>query len=154
MIEVQRILHPTDFSDCSQRALAYACRLSMALDAKLHILHVFSEPVPTIPIKGISFPESGSYLVELEREAAAALAKLPGSDWPTEQPVVRATRQGHPVTEIIQYAREMQIGMIVLGTHGRSGVAPFLLGSIADKIVKMAHCPVLTVQGDERTDTN
>lgn len=132
-----RILVPTDFSAPSDAALAYARGLAGTFDATLHLLHVvdneFLRPVVADP-----------YAIE-----AAALRKL--HDRLTDedhrrfrvQPAVE--RADAPADEIVSYARTHDIGLIVMGTHGRSGMAHLLVGSVAEKVVRTASCPVLTL---------
>ena len=75
-----------------------------------------------------------------------ARSELIDSAWAEGKLVVRATAQGTPFLEIIRYAKEKDIDMIVMGTHGRSGLVHMLMGSVAEKVVRKAPCPVLTVR--------
>jgi nucleotide-binding universal stress UspA family protein len=78
-----------------------------------------------------------------------ALAKRPGDALPGDYTVLRNVRHGSPFLEIIRYAKELDIDLIVMGTHGRTGLAHVLLGSVAEKVVRKAPCPVLTVRHGE-----
>lgn len=146
MIELNRILLPTDFSEYSKPAVDYACALADKFGAELHLVHVLQDLVATVPEPGLAFPPPGDYMKELQTAAEAALQKILDPEWEKGKAVVRETRQGPPFVEIIRYARENDIDLIVMGTHGRSGLAHVLLGSVAEKVVRKAGCPVLTVR--------
>ncbi len=149
MIKLKRILLPTDFSDYSEQAMSYACAFAEQFDAELHILHVLQDLVAVVPEPGVAFPPPGDYMGELKESANQALLQIPAADWAADRTIVRETRQGPPFLEIIRYAKEQEIDMIVLGTHGRGGLAHVLLGSVAEKVVRKAPCPVLTVRPGE-----
>lgn len=148
MITLNRILLPVDFSDCSAQASAYACSLAAKFNAELHLVHVLQDLVAMVPEPGLAFPPPGDYLQELEASATEALAKLPDPSLPAPASVVRVTLQGPPFLEIIRYAKDQDVDLIVIGTHGRSGLAHVLLGSVAERVVRKAPCPVLTVRPD------
>jgi universal stress protein A len=149
MIQLKRILLPTDFSDFSKCAARYASEFANQFGAELHVLHVLQDLVAMVPEPGLAFPPPGDYMQELQQSAEQALMQLP--DPPLNDPakVVRAVRQGPPFVEIVRYAKEHDIDLVVIGTHGRSGLAHVLLGSVAEKIVRKSPCPVLTVRPDE-----
>jgi nucleotide-binding universal stress UspA family protein len=146
MIQLQRILVPTDFSDCSRLAVRYAVALAEAFGSEVHLVHVLQDLVALTPEPGMSFPPPGDYLVELRTSAEQSLAQMPEGDAVDACPVVRRVLQGPPFVEIIRYAREQDVDLLVVGTHGRSGLAHMLLGSVAEKVVRKAPCPVLTVR--------
>lgn len=146
MIQLSRILVPTDFSDYSRAALEYGCAVAEKFGAELHLLHVLQDLVGLVPEPGLAFPPPGDYMRELQASADRALDELPGPLAPEGLSIERATRQGPPFVEIVRYAREAEIDLIVLGTHGRSGLAHMLLGSVAEKVIRKAPCPVLTVR--------
>jgi nucleotide-binding universal stress UspA family protein len=146
MIQLQRILVPTDFSDCSTTALRYGVALAERFGSEVHLVHVVQDLVALAPEPGLSFPPPGEYLQELQSSAERSLARLPGDGLPFAGPVTRRVLQGPPFVELIRYAREYEIDLIVMGTHGRSGLAHVLLGSVAERIVRKAPCPVLTVR--------
>ena len=85
----------------------------------------------------------------MQEQATAALDKVPAGDWRDRLNIVRSTVQGHPLVEIIRYARESDVDLMIIGTHGRTGLAHMLLGSNAEKIVRKAPCPVMTVHCPE-----
>ena len=139
MLAVRTILHPTDFSERSQDALGLACALARDYGARLIILHVAE--VPTVAYgEGVVAPNP-------EELRAAAQEQLDGLQMPHAN--VRAERrlaQGDAVTEILRVAREANADLIILGTHGRTGLARLLMGSVAEQVVRKAACPVLTVK--------
>lgn len=148
MIELKRILVPTDFSDHSQGSMNYGCSLAEKFGAELHVLHVLQDLVAMVPEPGLAFPPPGDYMQELEESATRSLEELPGDAGSGLENIVRKVRQGPPFLEIIRYAQENEIDLIVLGTHGRSGLAHMLLGSVAERVVRKAPCPVLTVRSE------
>ena len=147
MIKLDRILVPTDFSDFSRPAMQYGCAIAARFSAELHLLHVVPDPAMLVP-------EAAAFSVEtmqaqsesLVKDAQATLHALPPDGWENEKPIVREVRVGAAFMEIIDYAREHSIDLIVIGTHGRSGLMHILMGSVAERIVRKASCPVLTVK--------
>ncbi len=146
MIQLKKVLLPTDFSEYSEAARAYACSFVEKFNAELHLLHVLQDLVAMAPEPGMAFPPPGDYMKELEISAEQALAKRPGEDLSEQYTVVRDVRHGTPFLEIIRYAKEHDVDLIVMGTHGRTGLAHMLLGSVAEKVVRKAPCPVLTIR--------
>ena len=143
----ERILVPTDFSETAGRALEYGRDLAKVFGAALHVLNVIPDPM-TQPwageASGIVIPD---LLKTWQAEAERRLSELK----PAEVPAERATRVGHAFVEIVRYAKEHDIDLIVMGTHGRGAVAHMLLGSVAEKVVRKAPCPVLTVRPPDHT---
>ena len=144
---LKRILLPTDFSETAQDAVEYARDLAAGYGATLHLLYVIPDP-HTQPwagaASGIVIPD---LLTEWETEARGQLAAIELGDLST----VRVTRVGHPFVEIVRYAKEHEIDLVVMGTHGRGAVKHMLLGSVAEKVVRTAPCPVLTVRHQGHT---
>ena len=145
MITLKKILVPTDFSEHSNKALLYGAELAAKFGAELHLLHAI-EMTPLMYGEGAYIPPE----MEIDRENAAVkqlddLHVAATSD----VKVVRKVQHGHPFVEIVRYARENDIGLIVVATHGRGAIAHMLLGSVAEKIVRKAPCPVLTVRDKE-----
>lgn len=145
MIRLQKILVPVDFSEFSRRAVGYACELANQFHSEVHVLHVV-EPAPTVFAEGVAVLQESDD--EISQAVERRLAGIPGSEW-QELDVVRASQVGSAFVEIISYARNNDIDLIVLGTHGRGAVAHMLLGSVAEKVVRKAPCPVLTVRDPE-----
>jgi len=146
MIQLKKILVPSDFSDFSKHALRYGCELANRFNAELHLLHVLQDIVALVPEPGMAFPAPGDYMEEMKQSASRALQDLPDDEWVRDIPVVREVRVGTPFLEIVRYARDTDIDLVVVGTHGRSGLAHVLLGSTAEKVVRKSACPVLTVR--------
>ncbi len=144
MIALEKILVPTDFSACSDAAVKYGREMCRAFGASLHLLHVVQDPY-TQPWAAEAFPAPlGEMLNQWQEQARQRLATL----LPAEEQagVTTATVVGSPFNEIVRYAEEQQIDLIVIGTHGRGGLGHMLLGSVAEKVVRKAPCPVLTVR--------
>jgi nucleotide-binding universal stress UspA family protein len=144
---VTRILVPTDFSETADAALVYAKTLAAKLGASLHLLHVFQDP--STPV--VFTPET--YFApppELrERALEDAWDRLHDRLDPEEHRRFAGTRavvEGLAALEIVRYADTHRIDLIVMGTHGRRGVAHLFLGSVAEHVVRTARCPVLTVR--------
>ncbi len=139
MIKPKRILAATDFSDHSNEAMEYACSLSETFNAELHILHVLEMHASSTPVfaGGLAL----NPMVQESREAAekALLDEAGGRE------AIRATAVGPPFLEILRYAHDQEIDLIVMGTHGRSGLIHVLMGSVAERVVRKSSCPVLTV---------
>ena len=149
LINLKRILVPTDFSANSKHALSYACAFAEQFGAELHLLHVLQDLVAMVPEPGLAFPAPGEYMIQLQESAEKGLEEFLDRSWAEKQTVVRALRQGPPFVEIVRYAKESEIDLVVLSTHGRSGLAHVLLGSVAERVVRKAPCPVLTVRPSE-----
>jgi nucleotide-binding universal stress UspA family protein len=149
MIDLHRILVPTDFSKYSQTALTYAAAFAEKFEAELYLLHVVQNLALVIPD---IIPVEPSLLPSLDQMSAAvdvAFDRLIHENRLQDRKVQRALREGTPFYEIICFARETDIDLIVMGTHGHSGLAHVLLGSVTEKVVRKAPCPVLTVRHPE-----
>lgn len=144
----QHFLVPIDFSEYADHALAYAIRLAVTLDARLTLLHVM-QPLPMAGVDmGVTLP--ATYLQEVEAEVQrsmeAALARVTAAGLIGECVVL----YGVPFQEIVDTAKARQVDLIIMGTHGRTGLLHVLLGSVAEKVVRLAPCSVLVVrQGDQ-----
>ncbi|MEO6812057.1 MAG: universal stress protein [Isosphaeraceae bacterium] len=150
MLEIRAILAPTDFSHHAEVAVRYACGLAERLGATLHLLHVLSDIVPISPdpMLASSFPPE--YYTESEAESHEALAHVLDEIEVRPQAVEVAVRWGDAVDAIVDYTAKQGIDLIVIATHGRTGLSRVLLGSVADRIVREAPCPVLTIRNRER----
>jgi len=146
MIRLNRILFPTDFSDCSRRAQEYAASLAEQYQAELHLLHVLTDLTSFVGNGGAMFSVPDSYYAEQKLAAEDALSRLLPTEWMAGRQVTCATRLGNPFVEIVAYAKEQEIDLIVIGTHGHGALMHMLLGSVAERVVRMASCPVLTVR--------
>ncbi len=148
MISLKTILVPTDFSGCSEAAVSYGYALAEAFGATVHLLTVVQDPY-TLPwaAEGFAAP-IGDMLADWETQAKRRLAEsVPVS---AASKTVVQTQVGTPHSEIVRYAAEHRIDLIVLGTHGRGPLGHLLLGSVAERVVRTAPCPVLTVRHPQR----
>jgi nucleotide-binding universal stress UspA family protein len=140
MLPIRTILHPTDFSAESHSAFEVASSLARDYKAKLLLLHVVPPPRVYAP-DGIAVP----FPVEEPANARANLDQLKPAD--ATIAVEREVREGDAATEILKFAEEKQVDLIVMGTHGTSGLTRLLVGSVAESVLRKAPCPVLTVRG-------
>jgi nucleotide-binding universal stress UspA family protein len=145
MIRLDRILFPTDFSEYSEAASRYACAFAEQFDAELHLLHVLEILPSTTPVFGGGLALTPG-VQESMQAAESELGRILDLEWQKGKRVVRATVDGAPFVEIIHYARENNIDLIVMGTHGRSGLSHAMIGSVAERVVRKSPCPVLTVR--------
>lgn len=143
---IRKVLFTTDFSDYANHALPYALDLARDHGAELHVLHVVPTPELTTQFD-IAGPAPGAQAVaELERLAGERIRSVVPAEAAEGLRVITAVRTGHAFVEIVRYAREQGIGLVVLATHGRTGLRHALFGSVAEKVVRNAPCPVLTVR--------
>jgi universal stress protein A len=145
MIAIKKVLFPTDLSDSAAEAQLYACALAEQFDAELHVLSVLQDVSLMSPDPNMPWVIPASSLEEVRLSLEAALAKIPDPQWAAGKSVQRVIRVGAPFVEIIKYAEEQDVDVIVVGTQGRSGLSHWLLGSTAEKVVRKSPCPVLTV---------
>ena len=139
MLAIRTILHPTDFSERSEFAFRLACLLARDYGARLTVLHV-AEPAITIGGEGVLMLPLAVDVQPL-RERLQQL-RPPDPKVQVEHRLV----EGDAATEILRVAEETKCDMIVLGTHGRTGLGRLLMGSVAEQVVRKALCPVLTVK--------
>ena len=140
----QRFLVPVDFSEYAKQAVEYAIDLASKLGARLTLLHVI-QPLPLGGVDmGLTLPYT--YIQDLEAEITsrmqAYLEQVTTAGLEGEIAVVH----GVPFQEILETAKMQQVDLIVMGTHGRTGLQYVLLGSVAEKVVRLAPCPVLVVR--------
>ena len=146
MITIRRVLAPTDFSDSSVPAVRYAAELTGKFGAELVLLHVVQDLTLVVPDVMMPLPVTTPALNEMVEGAKAGLAAfvkrlgLEGLSPKTE------VRIGAPAAEIVTAAEDLKADLLCIGTHGRTGLAHFLLGSVAERIVRHSPCPVLTVR--------
>lgn len=144
MIRIAKVLLPTDLSEYAAGAVPYAVEFARSFGAALHLLSVVDAHWVG-PVVNVEFPGQVEDTLQFHRQAAErglrSLAdELSGVAVRTEVLI------GAPHVEIVRYARREEIDLIVLATHGRTGLAHALIGSVAEKVVQMAPCPVLTVK--------
>jgi universal stress protein A len=146
-MKLRRVLHPSDFSRASTSAFARAVELAKAGRAELVLVHVMSLPVPMagdgyIPPKIWEEMEASSRAyAQKQMDGLVAKAKRAGVR------VKTLLVTGVPHERIVQAARSQKADLVVMGTHGRTGLQRFFLGSVAERVVASAGCPVMTVRG-------
>ena len=149
MIALKQILVATDFSEPARVAVNYGRDLARAYDATLHVIHVLEE------MRGLYGADVGFALADVarnieasvQRDLDAAIAMDEDDPLKVVATVQRGSNVAHAITE---YAKANTIDLIIVGTHGRGSVSRFLMGSVAERVVRSAPCPVLTVRAHER----
>jgi len=142
----KRICCPIDFSDASRAAMEVAADLARRFGAELVLLHAY-------PVPGYTFPDGSVVASPRMMQELADQAQKHLEEWRADAerlvgaPRVSAERAvGEPAAEIVSFASGRGVDLLVLGTHGRTGIEHALMGSIAERVVRRAHCPVLTVR--------
>ncbi|HTI72743.1 MAG TPA: universal stress protein [Candidatus Limnocylindria bacterium] len=146
-VHPETILIPLDFSKSSDKALEYGKAFARQFEAKLILVHVL-EPMVVPAEMGYGFvpPPEDSLPLAVLREKLAKLASSLGTDLNVSSQV----RIGRPWSEVVEAAKESSANLLVVATHGRTGLQHVLLGSVAEKIIRHAPCPVLVVRSEER----
>ena len=145
MLEIRSILAPTDFSHHSERSDKYACDLAERLGASLHLLHVLAEVMPVGPDPMLMPVLPPNFYTEMEATANQTLEGLIDPSWGKPASVTHSVTWGDPVAMIVDYATTHAVDMVVIATHGRTGLSHVLLGSVAEHIVRHSPAPVLTI---------
>lgn len=148
-VKLKRILVPLDFSSFSDAALEYARALAESFGAELHLIHVLEDPAPYAR-KTESLAMVAQLREEMQRDAEAQIAAAMKSHEAGDVRLRHSIAWGEPFVNIVRYARDNQIDLIVMGTHGRGAVEHMLLGSVAEKVLRKAPCPVLTVRDPQQ----
>ncbi len=142
-IQIKRILCPVDFSEFSTRALERALRLADWFDARVTALHVIPFLVPAGP--GLPYFPLPLEATPQRGEAAGAVERFIEPFLGKGVPLETLVRQGDPAREILGAVEDLDVDLVVMGTHGRCGLPHLLLGSVTDKVLQRARCPVLAV---------
>lgn len=149
MIKMNNVLVATDFSDASEPALVYGREFARTFGATLHVLHVIENPMLWAGPEAAAV-DFARLQAELEAGAQATLDRTVTDEDRAQLKAVTVVRTGRSAAnEIAGYARAASIDMILMGTHGRGMVRHLLMGSVAEKVVRIAPCPVLTVRSHE-----
>ncbi len=150
MILLKNVLVATDFSDASGVALKYGRELARTFESTLHVIHAVDLLAARIPMSQGHGYDLDHLQKEIEESARVAISELLTADdrakLDAREAVVAAL---NPAEAVLDYAREKMIDVIVIGTHGRTGLSRLVMGSVAEKIVRNAPCPVLTVRHPE-----
>src|SRR5262245_48940267 len=149
MIDLHRILVPTDFSKHSQNAIRYAAAFAEKFGAELHLLHVVQDLSVFVPDAINVTPLVTPPVEQLLASVRTALDRLIKDQSLQRFNVRTVAVEGAPFYEIIRYSKEQDIDLIIMGTHGHTGLVHVLMGSVAEKVVRKAPCPVLTVRHPE-----
>jgi nucleotide-binding universal stress UspA family protein len=145
VIKLKKLLVPTDFSESARHALTYGTSFAREYGAELTLLHVVENL--TVGYASDLFPvPMAEVFQEISGYAKAELSKLAKVAREKDVAVVEQVVQGKPSAEIIRFAQEQKIDMIVLGTHGKGMLDQALFGSTTERVVRRAPCPVLTVR--------
>ena len=147
MAGIRRILHASDFSRASRAAFDQALKLARANRAELTVVHVFSTPLMYAP-DGYALPQAYQEMLDSVRsQAQKQLDKLLAKARAAGVRARGLLLEGVPHDRIVRAAKSRRADLVVIGTHGRTGLARLFLGSVAGRVVAAASCPVLTVRG-------
>ncbi|HET6442343.1 MAG TPA: universal stress protein [Phycisphaerae bacterium] len=149
MIRLTKLLVPTDFSEDSEQAARYAVELAKRFQAEIHCIHVVDIPADLLSTSDYYMTgPSEQFIDQIREESKKNLEGFAEKNLEGAQ-VQTAFLEGSPFVEIIRYARDQQIDLVVIATHGRTGLKHVLFGSVAEKVVRKAPCPVLVVKREE-----
>ena len=142
----RKILVPLDFSEAAAPVLECAVSYAEAFDASLIVMHAADDPVLNAP------STSDEYRQRFEEELDEELNHLVGKDVRQRVNIQLVTTSGGAAVEVCSYAEQNDVDLIIMGTHGRGAIAKMILGSVADKVVRLAPCPVLTIRSYQSGD--
>jgi len=145
-VEIRTILVPIDFSDNARAVIEWASHLADGQHCKLVLFHAYHLPVEFQQLEGAYLPPD--FWANVKAEAEESLARYEEELRQSGRLVESVVREGYAATAIVDEAAELGADLIVIGTHGLSGLKHMLLGSIAERVVQKAPCPVLTVKAD------
>ncbi len=147
-MRIKKILLPTDLSSASISAFKYAKSLAEKYGATIYVLHVLENIPPVLAIHSLDLTLE-RLEKNMEENAKKQLEKVVKENLKTKNKVQTFIRKGIVDDEIVKFAEEKKVDLIVMGTHGRTGIELTILGSIAEKVVRKAKCPVLTVKPEK-----
>jgi nucleotide-binding universal stress UspA family protein len=149
-MNIRSILLPTDFSECAECALPYATDLARLMGARLVCLHVVEPTLPPVGYAPVAEPLPVVDVSEqLQQSAARELPRLAEREECAGLQVEEVIGHGEAAAEIVRVARAHDVDLIVISSHGRTGLGRMLFGSTAESVVRHAHCPVLVVKPEE-----
>ena len=151
---LRQILLPTDFSGCANYALPYAATIARATNAKIVCVHVVEPVVPAVGYTGLAEPMPIADISEqLEDSAERQLPKLAECEECEGLEVEEVITHGDAAAEIVRVAAEQDVDLIVISSHGRTGLGRMIFGSTAEAVVRHASCPVLVVKPPQEEET-
>lgn len=146
-LRLRRVLLPIDFSGCGNFALPYAASISKATGAAIICIHVVEPIVPAVSYSGLAEPMPIADITEqLEDSAERELPQITDCDELHGLNVEEVIVHGDAAAEIVRVAEEQDVDLIVISSHGRTGIGRIIFGSTAEAVVRHAHCPVLVVK--------
>ena len=145
LFRLKRILVPVDFSECAKKALAYAVPFAKQFGAEIILAHVVQ---PCIPVPEITAVDTTATLAQMREAGKTELEKL-RLGITDDVRINTVIRVGHPAHQIVETAGEFDVDLILLSTHGRTGLGRMFFGSVAEHVTRYARCPVLTVRERE-----
>lgn len=152
MFDIKTIIVPTDFSKISFSAFEYAKDLAERMNAEIHLIYVMEKTPPFLAAKSIDMPED-EILKKMEIEAKKRLNETASNfSEDTNIKIEVVLRLGNDFEEIVNYSKEIKADLIVIATHGRTGVLHSLLGSVAEKVIRFSKCPVLVISPNEEDE--
>ena len=143
-VNIERILVPVDFSEHAEAVVDWACHLAEEHSSRIILLHAYHLPVEFQQLEGAYLPPD--FWASVKAEAEESLARLEAELVQRGAEVETVVCEGYAATVIVEEAKAREVDLIVIGTHGLSGLKHLLLGSIAERVVQKAHCPVLSVK--------
>jgi nucleotide-binding universal stress UspA family protein len=149
MIDLRRILVPTDFGKSSENALSYAVAFARKFGAEVLLVHVVQDLSAFIPEAIFATPPPVPPVEQFIAAARAAVERVVGGLAADGVTLHAEVGVGPPADEIVRLAKEKEVDLVVMGTHGHTGLTRMMLGSVAEKVVRRAPCPVLTVRHPE-----
>lgn len=152
--EVRQILFPTDFSECANYALPYAAAIARATGATIVCVHVVEPIVPAVGYTGLAEPMPIADITDqLENSAERELPRLAECEECAGLNVEEVIVHGDAAAEIVRVADERQVDLIVISSHGRTGLGRIIFGSTAEAVVRHARCPVLVVKPPQEEES-
>ena len=146
MIAINKIIVPTDFSQNSLRALDLANEFATRFGGEIVLVHILESPIYPTTVFGAGATELPAIRDEMRASVTEQLERIAKEHTPDSVQAATAVREGSPFIEIMALAEEQKADLIVIATHGHTGLKHVLLGSVAEKVVRKAPCPVLTVR--------
>lgn len=144
MFNVKNILLPTDFSKLSLSAAQHAVDLAKQYGAKIHLMHVIEKTPPILTIHSLDLSEE-KIIKSIEDDARESLNSTAAKLRESRADIQTVLKKGLDYEEIVNYSQQNGIDVIVIATHGRTGILHTLIGSVAEKVIRYAKCPVLVI---------